>query len=48
MPTNQPSIIGESLPRLRLPEALTGEAKFVADIKLPGMLHGKVLRSPYA
>ena len=40
--------IGVSLPRRDLPEKLTGEAKYTADIRLPGMLHGKILRSPYA
>jgi xanthine dehydrogenase molybdenum-binding subunit len=29
-------------------DKVTGRAKFGADIHLPGMLHGKVLRSPYA
>ena len=27
---------------------VTGRAKFGADIQLAGLLHGKVLRSPYA
>ena len=29
-------------------EKVTGEAKYGADIQLTGMLHGKILRSPYA
>ena len=29
-------------------DKVTGRATFGADINLPGMLHGKVLRSPYA
>ncbi len=29
-------------------EKITGRAKFGADLKLPGMLHGHVLRSPHA
>jgi xanthine dehydrogenase molybdenum-binding subunit len=29
-------------------EKVTGRAKYGADYALPGMLHGKVLRSPYA
>ena len=29
-------------------DKVTGRAKFGADIQLPGLLHGKVLRSPYA
>ena len=29
-------------------DKVTGRAKYGADIDLPGMLHGKVLRSPHA
>ena len=29
-------------------DKVTGRAKYGADISLPGMLHGKVLRSPHA
>ena len=29
-------------------EKVTGQARYSADISLPGMLHGKVLRSPHA
>lgn len=39
--------IGKSEPRRDLPEKLTGEAKYSADVQLPGMLFGKILRSPY-
>ena len=42
------SNIGVSLPRRDLPEKLTGEAIYTADVRLPGMLHGAILRSPYA
>ena len=42
------SNVGVSLPRRDLPEKLTGEAKYTADIRLPGMLYGKILRSPHA
>ena len=42
------SNIGVSLPRRDLPEKLTGEARYTADVRLPGMLHGAILRSPYA
>ncbi len=30
------------------PDKVTGRAKFGADLALPGMLHGRVLRSPHA
>ena len=29
-------------------EKVTGRANFGADLRLPGMLHGKILRSPHA
>ncbi len=41
------SNIGVSVPRRDLQEKLTGEAKYTSDIRLPGMLHGKILRSPH-
>ncbi len=41
------SIVGKSVPRLDLPEKLTGEARYTADVKLPGMLYAKILRSPH-
>nr|HMS60616.1 hypothetical protein [Tepidiformaceae bacterium] len=29
-------------------EKVTGKAQYGADIRLPGLLHGRVLRSPHA
>ena len=42
----QYDFIGRSQPRFDAPEKVTGRARYTADIKLPGMLHGKLLRSP--
>lgn len=42
------SVVGKSVPRLDALEKVTGQAKYCSDMKLPGMLHAKVLRSPYA
>ncbi len=39
--------VGQSVPRRDLPGKLTGEAKYAADVQLPGMLTGKILRSPH-
>ncbi len=39
-------IIGKPLPRVDGIEKATGQAKFTVDTVLPGMLHGKFLRSP--
>lgn len=40
--------VGKNYTRNDAVEKTTGSAKFVADLKFPGMLHAKVLRSPYA
>ena len=39
--------IGKATPRKDAAEIVTGRAKFVGDISVPGMLYGKVLRSPH-
>ena len=40
-------VVGDSVPRLDSWQKVTGEAKFGADIYLPRMLHGKILRSKH-
>jgi CO/xanthine dehydrogenase Mo-binding subunit len=37
--------VGRSVPRVDAAEKLRGEAQYVGDMVVPGMLHGKVLRS---
>lgn len=41
------NVVGKSVTRVDSYEKVIGRALFVADIKLPGMLYAKVLRSPY-
>ena len=41
------SAIGQSITRGEGPDKVSGKAVYAADISLPGMLWGKVLRSPY-
>ncbi len=41
-------IVGQSTPRVDLPAKATGELVYVHDVRLPGMLHGRVVRPPYA
>lgn len=41
-------IIGKDTPKFDGIDKVTGRARFGADVYLPGMLVGKVLRSPYA
>ena len=40
--------IGKETPRKDARDIVTGRADFIDDIKLPGMLFGKILRSPHA
>ncbi len=40
-------VVGRGVPRVDGEEKVTGRAEYVADINLPGMLRGAVLRSPY-
>jgi CO/xanthine dehydrogenase Mo-binding subunit len=39
--------VGHSIPRVDGIEKVTGAAKFLGDLVIPGMLHGKILRSIY-
>jgi xanthine dehydrogenase molybdenum-binding subunit len=40
-------IIGKDTPRVDAIERVTGAAKYTRDVKLPGMLYARVLRSPH-
>jgi CO/xanthine dehydrogenase Mo-binding subunit len=41
-------IVGGRLPRREIREKVTGRARYIADMAIPGMLHGAILTSPYA
>ena len=41
-------IVGKSTARIDIPAKAMGELMFVHDVRLPGMLHGRVIRPPYA
>ncbi|WP_269511519.1 xanthine dehydrogenase family protein molybdopterin-binding subunit [Burkholderia sp. IMCC1007] len=41
-------IVGKSAPRVDVPAKATGQLTFVHDMRVPGMLHGRVVRPPYA
>jgi nicotinate dehydrogenase subunit B len=45
-PPAQHKIVGKSIARLDIPAKVTGGAAFVQDLRLPGMLHGRVVRPP--
>src|SRR3989338_5747041 len=42
------SAIGRSVPKIDTRDKVTGRAKYAGDLKVPGMLIGKILRSPHA
>ena len=39
-------IVGTSVPRVDLPPKFTGQFTYTGDVRLPGMLHGRVVRPP--
>jgi xanthine dehydrogenase YagR molybdenum-binding subunit len=41
------SVLGTKVARLDGPEKVTGRAKFTFDINRPGMLYGRIVRSPH-
>src|ERR1700676_2543225 len=45
---NRFNVVGRSLPGVDSRDKLTGTASYTIDLKLPDMLHGKILRSPHA
>jgi len=47
-PVDAHTVSGQSLPRIDIPGKVFGELVFVHDMRLPGMLHGRVVRPPYA
>ncbi len=47
MPATHLNNVGRSAPRRELPDKLTGAARYSADIALPGMLYGAIVRSPH-
>lgn len=44
----QTRIVGRRVNRLEDPARLTGQAIYATDVRLPGMLHTAILRSPHA
>src|SRR5215813_3444472 len=42
------NVVGRPEIRLDGADKVTGKAVYTVDVKLPGMAHGKILRSPYA
>jgi len=45
-PPSEHKIVGKSISRRDIPAKVTGGAAYVQDVRLPGMLHGRVVRPP--
>jgi nicotinate dehydrogenase subunit B len=47
--TKDPStyrLVGHSVPRVEIPAMVTGQFEFMHDVRVPGMLHARVVRPP--
>jgi nicotinate dehydrogenase subunit B len=40
------TIVGQSLPRVDIPPKVQGQFHYVTDVRVPGMLHARVIRPP--
>ncbi|MDB5761921.1 MAG: nicB 3 [Herminiimonas sp.] len=47
-PAGQYKIVGKPVPRMDIPAKMLGAYPYMVDHKLPGMLHGRVIRPPEA
>ncbi len=47
-PVSEYRIVGRPQPRVDIPAKVAGRAVFVHDLRVDGMLHGRVVRPPYA
>ncbi|HEY2844157.1 MAG TPA: molybdopterin cofactor-binding domain-containing protein, partial [Bryobacteraceae bacterium] len=45
-PPSEWTVLGKPVPRPDLPDLVTGKFEFVHNVRLPGMLHGRVVRPP--
>ena len=47
-PVSEHRVIGQSVKRVDIPAKATGRFVYVHDVRLPGMLHGRMVRPPYS
>jgi CO/xanthine dehydrogenase Mo-binding subunit len=40
------TVLGKPVPRFEIPAIMTGQHEYVHNVKVPGMLHGRVIRPP--
>jgi len=45
-PASAHRIVGKPVPRFDIPGKVTGKAMYVQDLRLPGMVHGRIVRPP--
>jgi nicotinate dehydrogenase subunit B len=45
-PASEWTVLGKSVPRLEIPAMATGQFEYVHNVRVPGMLHGQVVRPP--
>jgi CO/xanthine dehydrogenase Mo-binding subunit len=45
-PAREWTVLGAPVPRIDMPEMVTGRFEFVHNVRVPGMLHGAVVRPP--
>lgn len=45
-PASEWTVLGTPVPRLDLPAMATGQFEYVQNVRVPGMLHGRVVRPP--
>ena len=46
-PVSHYTLVGQSTSRVDIPAKVAGQLTFIHDLRLPGMLHGRVIRPPY-
>ncbi|MBV2194319.1 MAG: molybdopterin-dependent oxidoreductase, partial [Azonexus sp.] len=47
LPTSNVRYVGKEVKRVEDPSLVTGQTEFIDNVKLPGMLHAAILRSPH-
>ncbi|MET1029142.1 MAG: molybdopterin cofactor-binding domain-containing protein [Dongiaceae bacterium] len=47
-PVTEHRVIGRPVGRVDIPAKATGQFAYVHDVRMPGMLHGRVVRPPYS
>ena len=47
LPRSEHRVVGRAQPRIDIPAKATGSFTYVHDVRVPGMLHGRVVRPPY-